>query len=456
MSSRMRFVQRNAVTFTACALAALCTLTVLTRKPPPLLSPPCLDKGTFVSGPRSAGSFDDESAAARRWTEFRRCVTLEPAPCASTAAAELPATPPPYLELKAHFHDLLERTRTLRGLPMLEYGYRGPWMENVWLEAAACADYEAFYPLVPLFVQLTDPNTFNKDARSIKALLELFHGLRHDVIYVIVSEDDTGMGVLPPEDDCVTRNILLLSAGGWGNVALPLIMGVTQPDDYGGAPPPPPDTRNDVYSRSILTSFTGNIVTSVGGARSATVAALRASGLIKDEQFRHFYGSPQWKAVAHNTVLSLAPRGFGRSSFRSSELVQMGLPQLYVYDDVPWLPYWDPLHPDGRRGHNNVWGRDGLGLITNVAGIHNVTAGLCAFMLPPEAELTPENCPSGLPAGPPFVVHAQSKIARMRARARELAASHFTYAGVIARIREFFDTPWDADLVCINKPATRH
>ena len=134
----------------------------------------------------------------------------------------------------------------------------------------------------------------------------------------------------------------------------------------------------------------------------------------------------------------------------------MGLPQVYIYDDVPWLPYWDPSHPDGRPGRTDVWGRDGLGLITNVASIHNVTAGLCAAMLPPRTALTSANCPNGLPAGPPFTVHAQSKIARMRARAQELAASHFTYAGVIARIREYMDAPWDADLVCVNKPATRH
>ena len=66
-------------------------------------------------------------------------------------------------------------------------------------------------------------------------------------------------------------------------------------------------------------------------------------------------------ALMTDTALPLAPRGYGRQSFRSSELIQLHLPQVYLYDDVPWLPYWDPNHPSGRPGHEVVWGEGGLG-----------------------------------------------------------------------------------------------
>lgn len=39
------------------------------------------------------------------------------------------------------------------------------------------------------------------------------------------------------------------------------------------------------------------------------------------------------------TSFNLAPRGFGRASFRLAEIVQLGRIPVYLYDDYPWLPY---------------------------------------------------------------------------------------------------------------------
>ena len=36
---------------------------------------------------------------------------------------------------------------------------------------------------------------------------------------------------------------------------------------------------------------------------------------------------------------NLAPRGYGRSSYRLAEIVQMGRIPVYIFDDVKWLPY---------------------------------------------------------------------------------------------------------------------
>lgn len=36
---------------------------------------------------------------------------------------------------------------------------------------------------------------------------------------------------------------------------------------------------------------------------------------------------------------NLAPRGYGRSSYRLAEIVQMGRIPVYMYDDAKWLPY---------------------------------------------------------------------------------------------------------------------
>jgi hypothetical protein len=39
----------------------------------------------------------------------------------------------------------------------------------------------------------------------------------------------------------------------------------------------------------------------------------------------------------------LAPRGYGKSSFRFFEIFQLGCIPIYVWDDVEWLPYKDIL-----------------------------------------------------------------------------------------------------------------
>ncbi len=42
----------------------------------------------------------------------------------------------------------------------------------------------------------------------------------------------------------------------------------------------------------------------------------------------------------------LAPRGYGRSSFRYFEAIQLGVIPVYIWDDIEWLPYKDILNYD--------------------------------------------------------------------------------------------------------------
>ncbi len=42
-----------------------------------------------------------------------------------------------------------------------------------------------------------------------------------------------------------------------------------------------------------------------------------------------------------DTKFNMAPRGFGRTSFRLVEIIQMGRLPVYIYDDIPWVPYRD-------------------------------------------------------------------------------------------------------------------
>lgn len=48
-----------------------------------------------------------------------------------------------------------------------------------------------------------------------------------------------------------------------------------------------------------------------------------------------------------SSQLSMCPRGFGRTSFRLTEALQLGLIPIYIYSDVTWVPYADLFNQIG-------------------------------------------------------------------------------------------------------------
>ena len=52
----------------------------------------------------------------------------------------------------------------------------------------------------------------------------------------------------------------------------------------------------------------------------------------------HIGPTEDWISKIQNTKFNLAPRGFGRTSFRLCEIIQLGIIPVYIYDDIPWLP----------------------------------------------------------------------------------------------------------------------
>lgn len=46
-----------------------------------------------------------------------------------------------------------------------------------------------------------------------------------------------------------------------------------------------------------------------------------------------------FKIFRASTLFNLAPPGWGRTSFRIGEVMQLGRIPVYIYDSLPWLPY---------------------------------------------------------------------------------------------------------------------
>ena len=403
----------------------------------------------------------DSAALMRRWESFVSC--LHETPC--SAHAQIPRNPPSYATAEAHFLELYAASAHLRGLSAHSYGgFSGPWIENLYIQAAeanASAFFAQFYPVVPLLLQQTDICVDHGAKRD--GLNDFLKQLRPEFIYSIVTQHDNGLCFLHRNgepfflDPCTTLppNLLHFSGGGYGNIPIPLIMG----DVRAKAPGPRPEASHAVI-------FSGSLDTHAGGHRRAMAARLQnlsAEWGFSGDAFYRFHFGEGWEEALARTALVTSPRGWGRSSFRASELVQMGLAQLFVWDDTPWLPYWHP-DPKRRQGRQEFWGREGIGLALNVSGLSSLREILCD-MLTPDGGASPCLPPSpssatGAPPEPflrtPFAVGANTPLGRMRARAAAFAGSHFTYAGVQARIAEFLATPWDADLVCRPYPKSRN
>ena len=47
--------------------------------------------------------------------------------------------------------------------------------------------------------------------------------------------------------------------------------------------------------------------------------------------------------ITCNSKYALCPRGYGRSSFRFFEVLNLGCVPIYIWDDIEWLPYKDEI-----------------------------------------------------------------------------------------------------------------
>jgi len=178
-----------------------------------------------------------------------------------------------------------------------------------------------FGGMIPLFIPWTDYT--KKMNRLTEDQIELFRPLlrliRHDIIYVTVSQSNVGLEFLARR----YPNILLINSGGTGHIPIPLIKGLI--------PIQPIDSDFPKYNLSFFgSSYHGRnrkrmldcIQKRVGNGVNVVMGFLK-----------------NWKTEAAQSSLSLAPEGFGRGTFRLSEIIQMGRIPVIAYADTPWIPY---------------------------------------------------------------------------------------------------------------------
>ena len=386
------------------------------RKPPP------------KKPPASKGPSDRDKAISA----YREKAIAKGVAWSGGEAAKLPSLGPalaclrkttPKLQLRypadaeAHFQQIRERLA-----PWAQHaahhphgdkktGFHGPWIENAWIthfegaydrRARNATLADVFGPFVPLFVPFVDlwvGSHWHYPNGLVDALLGV---LRADVPYIVVSQNDEG---LTGKCELVLArhpNVLVLSAGGYGHVPVPLFKQDEPPRADAAAP----------AARKFAVSYVGSLGHAPDEMRRKMEEVV--NGESKRLGFRTFVGgSPTWRDVMADSRASLCPRGFGRTSYHLVETAQMGLLPIHVYLDAAWVPYAALFRSFG-------WATDVRGLAQLLERVHAMGA---------------------------------DELARRERVVRALRASHFTLNGTMHHIRGFM-LDEGGDLECQVLPET--
>jgi hypothetical protein len=150
-------------------------------------------------------------------------------------------------------------------------------------------------------------------------LQSFLDSLPRDKKYFTICQWDDGI-----RNDLSGLDILKLSSGGVGDYQIPLI---NQPH------------KKEIREKDIFASFIGVI-----GGRHRIREYLRekysnADGyLISESQ-----GFDKFKEIMERSIFSLCPRGYGKTSFRINESLNLGAIPVYIYDE-PWIPFEDEIN----------------------------------------------------------------------------------------------------------------
>jgi len=148
--------------------------------------------------------------------------------------------------------------------------------------------------------------------------------------YFTVVQADLGVELTLP------KNTLVFGAC-YGDIPLPLIY---------------EDTTNrllnepQLQQRKILGSFVGTYTHSLRQKIFLSVGRNSSFKFQTTDTWTNSVSQPQADTFIRTTLNSkfcLAPRGFGRSSFRFFEAIQLDTIPVYFWDDIEWLPYKDIL-----------------------------------------------------------------------------------------------------------------
>jgi len=224
-------------------------------------------------------------------------------------------------DAEAHHYEILNKTEKFR-IIQSNFDYGGTQLENIFIKENIKKPLAEFNGFIPIFVHWNSNDTEITQKSRVNGILAELNGvLRNDVLYITVSQGDVGLGEIGRKHP----NILVLSAGGYGHVPIPLVFSEI------------PWTKQPLEFHQEV-GFYGAIHSASHSSRSFILDEVNDAVKKLNLTYRQRSVS-SWMQDMNYTKFNLAPRGHGRASYRFAESIQMGRIPVFLYDDIPWIPY---------------------------------------------------------------------------------------------------------------------
>lgn len=280
------------------------------------------------------------------------------------------------------------------------FGFCGPWIEDIW-EFMEKEDFKIFGPFIPLFI----PWTRMWKIKNIKIYLDwrtrIFNLLKKDYFYITICTNSHGIEGRDERKKVIPDNLLIIAGGGKGHIPTLIFMRESNPANF---------PINNTYEYDLM--FAGKLTHRVRDKMVKFYSKKLRSKFIFHKKYIN------WRIEYNKAKFILAPRGFGRNSFRLGEVLQSGHVPIYVYNDIIWLPYYDSIN----------W--SSFSIVTHYSRLSQTL--------------------DRIKNTPPL------EIARMRKRIIELYNSHFTVNATFNHIRRFLLGGFlESDLRCAKYSGDR-
>jgi hypothetical protein len=210
--------------------------------------------------------------------------------------------------------------------PSPEYPVYPPYHEGLYLEDRFYELYKEkniisnrFY--IPVF--WTTCYCDNKTNGLQEAISKLNQKMKY---FTVAQHDDAIREILPPDTICFN------AGGNGGGIPIPLVCS------------PINEELKHNNERNIFCSFVGSIThpirmalyNKLAGNPKYHFSAKQHNCTVSKDELSNFLD------ITSRSIFSLCPRGYGRSSFRLYEVMQLGSIPVFVYDEK-WTPFEDEI-----------------------------------------------------------------------------------------------------------------
>lgn len=223
--------------------------------------------------------------------------------------------------IQSQLDSYFERWRPSPSYPTYPPYHEGLYLEDAfheWFKSSKIVSNRFYIP-----VYWTTCYVDNKYQGLQEALMRLNPNMKY---FTVAQHDDAIREKLPPDTICFN------AGGNGGGIPIPLVCSPIKRDII---------PNND---RDIFCSFVGSMTHPIRNAMEFVlkgnpkykIASRDWTSSVSEDAFGSFVD------ITSRSIFSLCPRGYGRSSFRLYEAMQLGAIPVFIYDQK-WIPFEDEI-----------------------------------------------------------------------------------------------------------------